>query len=299
MVNDKMVNVIIFAGMQQAFDYIRTELNAIYPEPELGSIAYLLISEITGLSRTQILINKNTKISDIQRTLLISFVEELKNHKPVQYLFGHTEFYGLRFHVGQGVLIPRPETEELVEWIFQTHKNKRQLRMLDIGTGSGCIAVTLKSLLGDAFVTAYDVSEAALEIAASNAKLNNCEVEFIRQDILRPDATDCQWDVIVSNPPYIPEAEKPEILPNVLDYEPHIALFVPDSDPLLFYTAIANYAIVHLKTGGELYFEIHRDFGKQIVQMLEQKGFSDIVLRKDMSGNDRMIRATFTKKDLN
>lgn len=165
--------------------------------------------------------------------------------------------------------------------------------MLDIGTGSGCIAVTLKSLFGDAFVTAFDVSESALEIAASNAKLNNCEVEFVRQDILRPDAADCHWDVIVSNPPYIPEAEKPEILPNVLDYEPHIALFVPDSDPLLFYAAIANYAILHLKTGGKLYFEIHRDFGQQIVQMLEQKGFSDIVLRKDMSGNDRMIRATF------
>lgn len=276
--------------MQQAFDYIRTELNAIYPEPELGSIAHLLISEITGFTRTQILINKNTKISDKQRALLITFVDELKNHRPIQYVIGETEFYGLRFKVGADVLIPRPETEELVEWIQLTTKPGVDLHMLDIGTGSGCIAITLKSLLPAAHVTAFDISEQALVMATANAKINNCEVKFVCQDILQPDSDTSKWDVIVSNPPYIPEVEKQEICPNVLNFEPHIALFVPDSKPLLFYEAIASYALTHLNCGGYLFFEIHRDFGQQTIDMLEQKGFKDIVLRKDMSGNDRMIR---------
>jgi release factor glutamine methyltransferase len=164
--------------------------------------------------------------------------------------------------------------------------------MLDIGTGSGCIAIALKSVFPKSEVTAFDISEGALEIARKNAELNDCEVDFRKVDILNPPVIVEKWDIIVSNPPYIPELEKSEILAHVLDFEPHTALFVPDSRPLLFYETIAAFALQHLNAGGMLFFEIHRDFGSLTVQLLEKLGFKDVVLRKDLSRNDRMIRAT-------
>lgn len=279
--------------MQQAYEYIRTSLRNLYPENEISSISNLLIAKITGFSRTQIILNKNTKISDNQRFLLQTFVESLLKHTPVQYVLGETEFYGLKFKVDANVLIPRPETEELVEWIQQSLAVGESRKILDIGTGSGCIAISLKSVFTKSEVTAFDISEGALKTAQSNSKLNNCDVIFQKVDILEPQYTDEKWDVIVSNPPYIPEAEKSEILPNVIEFEPHTALFVPDTEPLLFYKAIAGFALEHLNNGGLLFFEIHRDFGQQTVQMLQTVGFVNIVLRKDLSGNDRMVRATF------
>jgi len=279
--------------MQQAFEYIRSSLTAIYPENEINSIGNLIIARITGYSRTEIILNKNTKFSDNQRLQLEIFVEALKNHTPVQYVLGETEFYGLPFRVNTAVLIPRPETEELVEWIQASCSPTQSYKMLDIGTGSGCIAIALKSIFPKSELTAFDISDAALEVARQNAAMNDCNVEFRQIDILNPPVFDTKWDIIVSNPPYIPETEKSEILANVLDFEPHTALFVPESRPLLFYETIAAFTLEHLQNGGKLFFEIHRDFGPQTVQLLQNFGFKDVVLRKDLSGNDRMVRASF------
>jgi release factor glutamine methyltransferase len=278
--------------MQQAKEYIRTSLQGIYPQNEINSISNLIIAKITGFSRTEIILNKNTKISANQRFLLEKIVEALKNNTPVQYVLGETEFYGLPFKVDSNVLIPRPETEELVEWIQSSYSANMSYRMLDIGTGSGCIAIALKSIFPKSMVSAFDISVGALEIARDNAELNGCEIDFRKVDILQPKIIAEKWDIIVSNPPYIPEMEKSEILAHVLEFEPHTALFVPDSRPLLFYETIATFALQHLNIGGMLFFEIHRDFGLQTVQLLEKLGFKDVILRKDVSGNDRMVRAT-------
>jgi len=288
-----MVNVFIFAAMQQTFEYIRTSLKSFYPDNEINSISNLLIACITGYTRTEIILNKNTKFSDNQRLQLEIFVEALKNHTPVQYVLGETEFYGLPFKVNPAVLIPRPETEELVEWIQTSCSPAKSYKILDIGTGSGCIAIALKSIFPTSEVSAFDISEDALEIARINAELNNCAVDFRKVDILQPQYLDEKWDIIVSNPPYIPETEKSEILPNVLEFEPHTALFVPNNRPLVFYETIATFALQRLNKGGMLFFEIHRDFGQQTVQLLQNSELKDIILRKDLSGNDRMVRAIF------
>lgn len=277
--------------MQKAKEYIRTSLQAIYPENELNSISNLVIEKITGFSRTEIILNKNTKISDNQRLLLEKYVEAMKQHAPVQYVLGETEFFGLPFKVDSNVLIPRPETEELVEWIQSSLSIDLTYKMLDIGTGSGCIAIALKSIFPKSDIAAFDISEGALITAQNNAVLNGCEIEFCKVDILNPPIFQQKWDIIVSNPPYIPEVEKSNILPNVLEFEPHTALFVPNNRPLLFYETIAFFSLQHLNSGGMLFFEIHRDFGIQIVQLLEEIGFENVILRKDLSGNDRMVQA--------
>ncbi|MFZ4581111.1 MAG: peptide chain release factor N(5)-glutamine methyltransferase [Paludibacter sp.] len=280
--------------MQQSIEFIHSELKDIYPETEIGSIRNLLLSEITGFTRAQLLVNKNTKISDNQAFLLKKYVALLKKQTPIQYVIGQTEFYGIKIKVNNNVLIPRPETEELIEWIQQSFTNSGSYQMLDIGTGSGCIAIALKSIFKKCNITAFDISDEALQTASINAKLNNCAISFHKKDILTLQEFDIQHDVIVSNPPYIPEHEKSEILPNVLNHEPHLALFVPTNDPLLFYKAIATFGLKNLKTGGFLFFEIHKDFGIQIVELLIQMGYSNVILRKDISGNDRMIKAQKT-----
>ena len=277
--------------MQKAIEYIKTELSDFYPETEIRSFTNLLISEITGFSRTEIIVNKNTNFSDEQIVLLRTFVEKLKKYVPIQYVLGKSYFMNLQFFVNDAVLIPRPETEELVEWIAETIPAHRSFSVLDIGTGSGCIAISLKNIFTNAIVSAYDVSEAALTVAGQNAKLNNLPVIFEKYDILNQDTASKKWDLIVSNPPYIPENEKIGILPNVLDNEPHLALFVPDNDPLIFYRKIAQFAQKHLSVGGLLFFEIHRDFGKQTLNLLNELCFADVELRRDLSGNDRMIKA--------
>ena len=277
--------------MQKSIEYIKKELAGLYPDTEISSFTYLLIGAITGYSRTEIIVNKYTNFSNEQRDLLNSFIEKLKIYTPIQYVLGQCEFMGLQFEVNPSVLIPRPETEELVEWILASQNNTNSVSILDIGTGSGCIAVSLKCKLPKAFVTAYDLSYDALALARKNAEINEVTVDFRQQDILCPDDEKGEWEIIVSNPPYIPDAEKIEIQPNVLNFEPHLALFVPDNDPLLFYRKIIEFAAMHLKAGGQLFFEIHRDRGQEVMQLLSEAGFAEIELRKDLSGNDRMLKA--------
>jgi release factor glutamine methyltransferase len=287
--NEKIVNIFIFADMQQAIKYIQSALLPIYSDSEITELTYQLLGAVTACTRTDIILNKNTKISDNQRAQLETFVKQLEVHTPIQYVLGTTEFYGLIFEVNASVLIPRPETEELVDWIKQEVPAKNNLSLLDIGTGSGCIAIALKKIYTDSCITAFDVSEQALETATRNAGNNHVDVLFSKKDILLPGDITGKWDVIVSNPPYIPQNECNKMDNNVLDFEPHTALFVPDENPLLFYKAIADFAHNNLTENGWLFFEIHRDFGNQVMELLDKKGFNDIQLRKDMAGNNRMI----------
>ena len=277
--------------MQAAIIHIRSELQGLYPDTEIKSFSNLIIEKISGFSRTEIIVNKNTLFSEKQRHVIENFIAKLKEYIPIQYILGETEFFGLPFRVNESVLIPRPETEELVDWIRNENDRNANLGILDIGTGSGCIAISLKHEFTNATVDAFDISEKALETAQSNATLNKLEVNFSKVDILNTPEMEQKWDIIVSNPPYVTELEKSEISPNVLDYEPHLALFVPDNNPLLFYHCIAIFAQQHLKPKGKLYFEINRQFGKATVDLLTAMGFGNVELRKDISGNDRMVRA--------
>ena len=273
---------------------LKAELKNSYSDSEIRTFGMLILEKITGFSRTQLLVNKEFRLNNEQNQLASQYLERLKNHEPIQYILGETEFCGLKFKVSPSVLIPRPETEELVEWVELPHPPKGGFlsgtpTILDIGTGSGCIAVTLKKKFPSVNVTAMDISAEALALAKENAALNEVYIEFIQDDILRPAATNRKWDVIVSNPPYIPHAGKAEMASGVLDFEPHLALFVPDDDPLLFYRRIADFALEHLTSQGRLYFEIHQSLGRQCCLLLESMGFRSVELRKDLSGNDRMI----------
>jgi len=279
--------------MQSFLQHIQSELQGLYPETEIKSFSFLIIEKLTGFSRTEIFINKNTPFSNEQYHAIESFIEKLKKFVPIQYILGETEFYGLPFQVNESVLIPRPETEELVDWILNENKTNDPLRILDIGTGSGCIAIALKHEFNHSTVDAFDISEKALETAQRNAIRNDLNVNFARTDILNAPDFPEKWDIIVSNPPYITENEKSDMLPNVLDYEPHLALFVPDNDPLLFYREIALFARKHLRPNGKLYFEINRGAGKSCIDLLTELGFQEVVLKKDISGNDRMVRTIF------
>lgn len=279
--------------MQDAIKRIKSELEGLYPETEIHSFSQLIIEKLTGFSRAEIIVNKNTQFSEKQYHEIETFIEKLKKFIPVQYILGETEFYGLTFSVNDSVLIPRPETEELVDWIRTENDRSATLNILDIGTGSGCIAISLKHEFPNSTIDAFDISEAALETARSNAKCNQLDVNFSIVDILNASELPEKWDIIVSNPPYVLENEKAEIQPNVLENEPHLALFVPDNDPLLFYRSIAKFAIKQLMPNGKLYFEINRQYGKTTTELLSELGFIDIKLRKDISGNDRMVKAIY------
>jgi release factor glutamine methyltransferase len=282
--------------MQAAILHIQSELQGLYPDTEIRSFSNLIIEKLTGFSRTEMIVNKNTLFSDDQRHTIENFIENLKKFVPIQYILGETEFFGLPFHVNESVLIPRPETEELVDWIRNENDRNANLHMLDIGTGSGCIPISLKHEFPNATVDGFDISEQALETAKSNATLNKLKVTFSKVDILNAPDFDKRWNIIVSNPPYVTELEKDEMQPNVLDHEPHLALFVPDNDPLLFYRHIARFALKHLQANGKLYFEINRGYGQACVELLTGLGFRDVELRKDISGNDRMVRAVISEQ---
>ncbi len=284
----------IFAPMQTAIKRIKSELEGFYPETEIRSFSQLIIEKLTGFSRTEIIVNKNTQFSEKQYHEIETFLEKLKKFIPIQYILGETEFYGLTFSVNDSVLIPRPETEELVDWIRTENDRNATLNILDIGTGSGCIAISLKHEFQNSAVDAFDISEAALETARSNANRNQLEVNFSIVDILIAPEFTKKWDIIVSNPPYVLEKEKAEILPNVLENEPHLALFVPNNDPLIFYRSIAKFAMKQLKPNGKLYFEINRQYGKATTELLSELGFIDIEMRKDILGNDRMVKAVYS-----
>jgi release factor glutamine methyltransferase len=263
---------------------------------EIESFFYILIEHRLHLSKVDFLMNPNVRISQVDKDFFSAVLLRLKNEEPIQYILNQTFFYGLPFEVDENTLIPRPETEELVEWIIkdQVLLKKKDLRILDIGTGSGCIPITLSKNISNSVVTSVDVSEKAIQVAKRNAKTNKVEVCFINDTILDPETINNSkyvFDVIVSNPPYVRNLEKQEIKNNVLAYEPHLALFVADDDALIFYDRITKYALKHLKKDGVLYFEINQYLGVATVELVKKLGFKNVELRKDMFGNDRMIKA--------
>jgi release factor glutamine methyltransferase len=279
-------------NLLQAEQAFKTSLAHLYEANEARSLLLLCIKHLYGWDRTYYLLHRQDLLSDTQASELLSLLNQLESGKPVQYILSETEFYGLTFLVNSSVLIPRPETEELVKWVLDTCQEGQlnQPRILDIGTGSGCIPISLKKNQADAAVSALDISKTALATAKKNAELNQVEIDFIHQDILASTLQLGEWDMIISNPPYVTLAEKAQMRSNVLDHEPHTALFVPDNDPLVFYRRIADLAATHISPKGYLFFEINEHLSSETVAMLQEKGFSKIELRKDLPGKDRMIR---------
>ncbi|WP_396153746.1 peptide chain release factor N(5)-glutamine methyltransferase [Flavobacterium sp.] len=284
-----------------------SELQTIQEDSEIESFFFILTEFLHNLKRIDVSLHPEFEVSETDLEKWKTIISELKTEKPIQYITGEAWFYGLRFEVNENTLIPRPETEELVEWIVESQKSivenlkiqkSNNLTILDLGTGSGCIPITLKKEIPNAQVSAIDISEKALEMARKNASDNQVEVNFIQQDILTSQHLNIStsqpllFDIIVSNPPYVRNLEKQEIKRNVLDYEPHLALFVDDSDALLFYRKIAQLALKSLAPNGKLFFEINQYLGNETVELLEQLGFKNIELRKDFMGNDRMICAS-------
>lgn len=270
-------------------------LSSIHGEDEAESFFYLMLEDKHQLKRIDLALEPDLVFTDDEIVIWNVFLEQLKLEIPVQYLLGKTNFYGLDFEVNENVLIPRSETEELVEWIIETQNSKLKtpkVRILDIGTGSGCIAISLAKNIPNAEVFAIDVSEEVLATAKKNAKANQVDVTFINQNILETEDLGRQFDIIVSNPPYVRNLEKAEIKKNVLDNEPHLALFVEDDDALLFYKKIAQIALNNLSAVGLLYFEINQYLGKEMVDLLKELTFKNIELRQDMYGNDRMTRSS-------
>lgn len=278
-------------------DIYHKELDDLFGNNEVDSFFNLLIEYYLDLKRIHLVLEPEYVITKEEEQPLFEALAHLKLQKPIQYILGETEFYGLPFKVNAHTLIPRPETEELVNWVLDSHTNSSkdsQLKILDIGTGSGCIAISLAKNLPNVKVSALDVSEDALKIAKQNAALNTVDVAFSHDNILSPGHVELdsasKYDVIVSNPPYVRNLEKLEIQPNVLDNEPHLALFVDDDNPLQFYKAICEFAQFNLKDKGVLYFEINEYLGEEMIQLLKDFDFKTIELKKDMFGKDRMIK---------
>jgi len=269
-------------------------LKNIQDEQEIESFFFILTEYLHNLKRVDVALNPNFELSDEEVEKWNTILVELQQEKPIQYITGEAWFYGLRFEVNENTLIPRPETEELVEFILKETSNFQlpasSLNILDIGTGTGCIPISLKANLPQANFSAIDVSEQALEVAKRNATANKVEINFILTNILEVEDLNQHFDIIVSNPPYVRNLEKQEIKKNVLDYEPHLALFVEDTDALLFYRKIAQLALKNLSPNGLLFFEINQYLGKETVELLENLGFKNIELKKDIYDNDRMIK---------
>lgn len=268
-----------------------TELDAIYGKEEVSSFFYLLIEHYLGLERFILAVQPELIITKEEESPLFAALSKLKLQVPIQYIIGKTNFMDLDFVVNKNVLIPRPETEELVRWILDDFSTAQSdLKILDIGTGSGCIAISLAKNLPNAKVYALDVSQEALAVAKETAELNGVEIYFVNADILEVNDLDDKFDIIVSNPPYVRMLEKQEMKNNVLDNEPELALFVTDDNPLIFYKKIAELAAKNLIDKGVLYFEINQYLGKETQSLLEATNFSEIELRKDFFGNDRMLK---------
>jgi release factor glutamine methyltransferase len=265
--------------------YFKAELLGITKEREVISWVYIVIQHLLGYNRSDCIIYADKEITIEISDDIKQIVRNLKTQKPLQYILGETEFFGLKFKVNKHTLIPRPETEELVDWILKEDFNSA----LDIGTGSGCIAIALAKNT-TAQIVAIDISEMALKVAKENATINEVKIAFIQQNILQSHSLR-KVDVIVSNPPYVLESEKQKMQANVLQYEPHLALFTADKEPLLFYKKIGNLAAKSLNCGGKLYFEINEQYGAEISEMLSKIGFVDIALKKDINDKDRMIKA--------
>jgi release factor glutamine methyltransferase len=293
-------------SVKDVFAQYRDALQELYGPNETESLTLLALSEITGFSRAKIKAFPERELTEKQSITLSETLGQLKTGKPIQYILGETEFYGLPFKVNPSVLIPRPETEELVEWIISSVGSEQLAvgSILDIGTGSGCIAISLKKNLPQFHVSAIDISEDALKTARENAILNRVDVEFINADILsieKPFAFHLspftsKQSIIVSNPPYVTLHDKTQMHANVTDFEPHTALFVPEDNPLIFYKAIADFAVENLLPGGLLFFEINESYGSAVIDLLTEKGFKNVVLRKDIWGKDRLVRSHISQE---
>ena len=277
------------------------QLSSIYDVGEVESFFYIILENKHQLKRIDLALNIGLKFSEAEIETWNEILEKLKQQIPIQYILGTTSFYDLDFEVNNDVLIPRPETEELVSWILSNNpitESTNKPKILDIGTGSGCIAISLAKNIPNAAVYAIDVSEKALAIAKKNASTNKVKVTFIQENILKTENFQEKLDIIVSNPPYVRNLEKQEINKNVLDYEPHLALFVDDHDALIFYRKIAHLAQKNLSENGQLYFEINQYLGNEMVELLQQMHFKNIEIRKDIYGNDRMIRCVVYKSEI-
>jgi len=277
--------------LTEAKIYIQKELINYYPKNELLSFTKIIFENVFHMSSVDVIMNENLILSDKEINKLQNIIKRLRNFEPIQYIIGYTEFYNLKFKLTTDVLIPRPETEELVDLIISENNNKKSLQILDIGTGSGCIAVSLAKNLFNADIIAMDISEVALNTAKSNASTNKAKVSFIQQDILDFKSINNigKFDIIASNPPYVLNSEKEYMEKNVLNFEPKLALFVEDDNPILFYKAIAKFAKQNLNKKGKLYFEINNKFGKEIKKFLESLEFKNINIIKDINKKDRII----------
>ena len=272
--------------------YFNEELLGYYPDTEVTSFFHLLCENLLNLTRVDISLNLYQVVSGKKYHKFQIAIERLKTYEPIQYIIGETEFYGLNIKVNNSVIIPRPETEEFVDWIIKENKTKNEIKILDIGTGSGCIAIALAKNFKNAKVYALDVSQEALGLANISATNNEVDIEFIQYDILKKglEFKDLKFDIIVSNPPYVRNLEKDLMQDNVLKHEPHLALFVNDDDPLLFYKAITEFSKKHLFKNRQLYFEINEYLGKATKTLLENSNFKQVELRQDINQKDRMLK---------
>jgi release factor glutamine methyltransferase len=276
--------------LEHAINYFKKELYGVYNKSELGQLLQIAFSHYLNLNRIDLALTRHRELTDQDLKNITHVVNELKQHKPLAQIIGVWEFFGISIKINEHTLIPRPETEELVQLIM--NENSHPASILDIGTGSGCIAIALKSNFLKTEVYALDVSKEALKIAKSNAMTNKLEIIFNKQDILKWEDQDKEYDVIVSNPPYITQKEKTLMNKNVLDYEPHLALFVENDTPLLFYNAIAEFAVRHLAKNGKLYFEINEFYGNEVKCLLSNKKFKNINIVKDINEKDRIVSCT-------
>ncbi len=282
--------------VKDVFEIYKQQLGTVYDAQEAEAITLAVLTELLNTSKGIIKAFPEKELTLTQQEEANNILVQLKTGKPLQYVLGYTEFYGLKFLVNPATLIPRPETEELVQWILAEAADAvAGFNILDIGTGTGCIAISLKKNLPHAQVSAIDISAEALQTAKQNAALNKVEVNFIEADILNSTSQisnlESQISLIISNPPYVTLEDKKRMHTNVTDFEPHTALFVPENDPLIFYKAITDFAATNLSKDGLLFFEINESLSKETVELLESQGFKDVELRKDMSGRDRMIKS--------
>ncbi len=277
----------------QAFYQLKNNLQPLYDDREAAAIAHELMEHLTGRNKTDRLIYKDTPLTTEQQQTYDNATNDLLRGRPLQYVVGNAWFMGRQYVVNENVLIPRPETEELAQWIIDDQKNSPPFRLLDIGTGSGCLPVSLKLAMPQATVTGCDISEGALGVAAANAHRLGAKVHFVQLDFLNEKVRTAmgKYDVLVSNPPYIPLAEQERIHTNVKDHEPNIALFVPDNDALVFYKAIAQFGHQHLSPNGYIYCELDAAHAHECKELFEAEDYSNVQLRQDMNGHWRMLKA--------
>ena len=268
------------------------QLKAVYSTHEAANITSMCFEKVAGITKSDVIKNPESILSDQQLQRLQTCLAELLKHKPIQYVLGEAWFYHLKFKVDENVLIPRPETEELVNEVIEFINQSKVKNIIDIGTGSGCIPISIKNKIQEAMVTAIDISKNAIQIATENALHHQTKIEFIKTDFLDTNNWNNfeKFDVIISNPPYIPLIEKETMDKTVTSYEPHLALFVPNDSPLLFYEAIANFSKTHLSENGKIFMEVHENYANEVAAIFRQQGFFSTI-KKDIFGKERMVTA--------